>query len=68
MKSPGPKCTCAKLPGPKRPCLKRHGVKHAARFSDFVKLKSIKYHFIVVVGKSGIRVTKTVDVVFLSTF
>ena len=59
VKRPGPKCTCAKRPGPKRPYLKRPGMKYAARFS----LKSIKYHFNVVEGKSGVRVTKAVDVV-----
>ena len=31
---------------------------------SFVKLKSIKYHFNVVEGKSGIRATKAVDFVF----
>ena len=65
--TPGPKGTCAKRLCPTWPCLQRPGVKHAARFSDFVKLKSIKYHFNVVEGKSGIRVTKAVDVVFCST-
>ena len=55
------------LSGPTRPWLKYPGVKHAARFSHFVKLKPINYHFNVVEGKSGIRVTEAVDVVFWST-
>ena len=59
MKRPGLERLGAKRPGPKSPC-----VKHAARFSHFVKLKSMKYHFNEVERKSGIIVTKTVDVVF----